>query len=199
MFFSPAASLAPLLFSKSDVNPYQPTGSLSAKAAPVPERERFVVPPRLNLLTAATLLTSFLSAIAIYLYHSRGLSGIGDPILAKLAAHSSFWIPVYRLATPALVLVMPKSCRRSFGTCFLMIGVLCCANDYPFYFAGKALVVDSFGLYPPFAACIATSVLVFIVELVRSQNRIRSIRDVLGWISVVLGVHGLFFLIGQSL
>ena len=138
------------------INPYEPPRAIDVSIPPSHTETRFLVGPQFCLLSCAVLVVSFASAVAIYLYyHHYKIAGIGDPILAGLAAESVVWIPIYRLASPSLILVMPKDCRSTFGTFFLILGLACCVNDYALIFADWSIVTEAIGLYRAFAACIA--------------------------------------------
>ena len=184
------------LLGKIRINPYEPPREQSLPTNALGAQDGYIGPARANWLTAATLAVSSLSAIAIYLYHSRGLAQIGDPILDTLAAKSAAWIPFYRMASPSLILFMPRACRTAIGTCFLLIGVLCCINDFPVIFGGRAAVIPTIGKYPALAICITPPLLLLALELAHSNSRLTLTRNLLGWLAVITCVHGAFFLVG---
>ena len=176
-------------------NPYEPPSTSSPTLEMSPSETSFVVPPRICLLTFAALVVSLFSAIAICVYHHYGIGGIGDPILASLASKSILWIPIYRMASVSLVLIMPKACRSTYGILFLIIGLACCINDYALIFAGRSVITETLGLYPAFAICIAISTIAFVDNLIRSRKRMLLVTQSFGWLAVILVVHTIFYLL----
>lgn len=193
---SSTESAAQRLFGKLHINPYEPPHTQSRKGHTSTPQDAFIVPVRFNWLTVSMLAVSLLSTIAIYLYHSRGIGRIGDPILATLASTSAVWIPLYRMASPSVVLFMPRGCRTTFGTCHLLGGLLCCINDFGSIYAGSAIVVESIGMHTAFALCIVLASAVFAVELALTRHRLALTRNALGWLAATVCIHGAFYVVG---
>ncbi len=163
-----------------------------------PTRERFAMLPRLDWFTGSVLASSFASAIGIYLYFTQGISSIGDPILAPLAAQTIVWIPIYRMATPALVLFMPQTSRRAFGLFHLVISIGACVNDFGGVYFGEWVFVSAIGLIPSFLFCVTLGIAVFAYELWKAERRTQVIVHGFGWLAITLGLQTMFWMIGMA-
>lgn len=98
-----------------------------------------------------------------------------------------------RMSTHRWLLVMPDSCRRPFGVFFLLLGILCCAHDFP----------SHYGIAPPLNGPAALSValtLCFLAACVQlgwdawhRERPLRGLAYAAGWIGVMLSIELSFF------
>ena len=187
------------VFTKSLVNPYEPTHAEIEKRKLTFNDEAIFVPYRLDWLVWAAIGASLLDSISICIFQSKGTGAIGDLILAPLAAHSLAWIPIYRLAVPLLIPMMPNVCRQSFAVFYLSVGVVFCVNNLSGHYLGTFVFVDSVGLYPTLAICFVLGFLTFCVQSARSGSLARSIRIAVTWLALAVIIQGIFFAVGRSI
>ncbi len=184
------------MFAKSLVNPYEPT------LAPIERQDRtlhesFLVPYRVDWLVLAAIVVSFLDSITICVFHTSRTGVITDPILAPLANHSLAWIPVYRLAVPLLIPIMPNVCRQSFAVFYLFVGLLFGINNLSGHYLGRFVFVDSIGLYPTVGICFLFASLAFCVRLASSRNTAQSFGNTAAWLVLAVMLQGIFFAVGR--
>ena len=179
-------------------NPYESPDTPCQSVGDLHGDATFITSPRSDWLSIAALAVTVLSSVAIYLYHTGGTGVISDPVLLSLASKSVVWIPVYRMAMPLLILVMPNCCRRTYSVFFLVLGILCCLNDFPGHYYGTYLVNNSAGLYTALGLCFVLSFGQFAFDIFHATNRLRAISYSLGWLGVMLLIEASFYAVSVT-
>lgn len=186
-----------VLLTQSAPNPYAP-GPAEIDRQRHGDEESLFVPYRIDRFAMAAILASLLDSISIGLILIYGTGVIGDPILGPLAAHSLFWIPIYRLAVPLLIPLMPQVCRQSFAIFYLAVGVLFSVNNFSGHFIGWFVFVETIGLYVSLAICFVPAIQAFGVFAIRSGKFARPLRITVAWIVIALMIQATFFIISRS-
>jgi hypothetical protein len=181
--------------STTSINPYEPTLLQGDDQTPRPIDDTLIVPFRLDWLTLAAFVASLMDAVAIWIFFSNGTGMIGDRILAPLASKSPVWIPIYRLAVPMLIPVMPQTCRQSFAVFYLATGVAFSINNFSGHFLGKFVFLDSIGLLPTGAACFVFAIVAFYLGVMHSRNVTRSLRNTMAWTAFAALIQFAFYLV----
>ena len=188
-----------ILVTESPPNPYAPTSPETGSKYPTYDQESLFTPYRLDGWAIAAISASVLDSVSIGLLLSQGTGVIRDPILGPLAARSLLWIPVYRLAVPLLIPLMPKVCRQSFAVFYLAVGLLFSINNFSGHYAGWFVFVDSFGLYVSLALCLIPATQAFGVYSMRAGDFARSLRTTLAWIAFAFMIQAAFLGISRSI
>lgn len=158
---------------------------------------------RLDALTIAAIAAAALDAWTTYYFIAHGLGSEANPILAPLARHSLVWIPIYLLAQPLLIPVMPDVCRQSFATGVLAAGLICGINNLCGIYGGRYILVDVVGFPAIVAITVLLGVLVFAYQLLSKEAGrelvLRSLAIAVCWIVILVAVDAAFYLVANLL
>jgi hypothetical protein len=183
------------MLATSSLNPYEPSRVLSPRQVDASVRESFLVPYRLDLLTLITIAASAIHSLTVWWFLSNGSGRILDPDLARLASHSLLWVPIYHLTGPALLAVMPRTCRESFASLFLAIGIVFSINNACGALWGRFVVMENVNLPTAVGICVASALVVFAILTISRQHRIRTLLHGMTWLCVICLLKSVFYAI----
>ena len=184
---------------KAKINPYEPTRVQSGDESLTRSHHTLIVPFRLDGLTVAALTACLVDAVSIWIFFANGTGIIADRILAPLAASSAAWIPIYRLAVPVLIPVMPQTCRQSFAVFCLTSGIGFSINNLSGHFWGDFVLLSHVGLFETGAIFFAFGLVAFCFGVFRFGNFARSLCNTVVWIGFAMLVQLAFYFIGHAL
>ena len=145
----------------------------------------------------AMFAVKLLDVVTTYLLSALRLGFEMNPVCAALMRHSLLWSPVYLMAFPLVVPLLPEIPRRAFVLYFLASGLMAGLNNLGGILFHHFFIIDTFGFWMPEGFCVAGAFVFFVYELYRSsKNRVGPVVAALACLGVLLVIEGAFYLLG---